>query len=337
MKYLITALLAITLCWVSVSGGATLSMAKSLYSKGEIAPALTEIKGLLVAEPDNTDALFLQAQLLYEAGQLKQSIRAYQSIIESNPAQLEAYNNLAAIYAQHDNLQAASEVLEKAMHVDPVYATLYDNLRAVYWDMSKRHVRAALKLKRTNNPAQLATIESPLPDTVLDTTTTTLIPITEPKTEPKTELKTETKKPAKVVAKVEKKTEAMVTKNVPKDKPAPTLTDEQKVKSLINRWAAAWSSKNAVKYVSFYSSAYHSVGKSRKQWIAGRRWNFKSKKYIKVKADKLKTRKSGGSYITQFRQSYESDLYRDKVLKELHFVRQNGDWKISQEITLKAL
>ena len=295
--------------------------------------ALKEVNQLLKAEQNNPDALFLKAQLQYATGNKDQSVSTYQSIIEQFPKQIEAYNNLAAIYAQHDNLQAASEILEKAIHVDPVYATLYDNLRAVYWDMSQRHIRAALKLKPERAGVNLANISTPLPDTAQLITETAQQVTLEP--EPKPEPESTPKKQSEPAVKVVKAPEPEVAEAVAKVEPK--VSDEQQVKIALDNWVKAWSNRNAVKYVSFYTSTYHPVGKPRNEWVAGRRWNFKSKKFIKVNIDQLKLRKAGGTYIAKFRQSYQSDLYKDKVLKELNLTKQNGSWKISQETTLKAL
>ena len=330
----------------TVSTAASLSEAKALHNKGNTLQALTEIDSYLQEDADNINALFFKAQLQYELGRRDSAVATYRSIIKQAPKQLEAYNNLAAIYAQHNNLHAASEVLEQAIHVDPVYATIYDNLRAVYWDMSKRHVRAALKLKPLNSGAKLVAINAPsnLPDTEPDPTSVAASAATvaskasvEATAEPKP-IETINVESTQVVSQVKEDSKPQAeTPEIKQPEPKPQSTDEERVRAAIQNWTKSWSARDVNAYISHYVRNYKPAGKSRSEWIAGRKWNFKSKQFIKISADKIKIRKSGQHYIATFNQSYQSDLYRDKVLKEVRFTQQDGEWKISDELALKAL
>ncbi len=340
----------------TVSTAASLSEAKALHNKGNTRQALTEIDSYLQEDANNINALFFKAQLQYELGRRDSAVATYRSIIKQAPKQLEAYNNLAAIYAQHNNLHAASEVLEQAIHVDPVYATIYDNLRAVYWDMSKRHVRAALKLKPLNSGAKLVAINAPsnLPDTEPDPTSVAASAATvaskasvEATAEPKpietvnvenTQVVSQVKEDSKPQAEMPEIKQPKPKPAVkPATKPKPQSTDEERVRAAIQNWTKSWSARDVDAYISHYVRNYKPAGKSRSEWVAGRKWNFKSKQFIKIGADKIKIRKSGPHYIATFNQSYQSDLYRDKVLKEIRFTQQDGEWKISDELALKAL
>ncbi|MFT5258283.1 MAG: tetratricopeptide (TPR) repeat protein [Saprospiraceae bacterium] len=329
MKSSISVLVSLALLYSSATYSASISTAKSFYNKGDLTSALEEVSQVLKGQQTNPDALFLKAQLQNKIGSKDKAISTYQLLIEHHPTQLEAYNNLAAIFAQRDNLQAASEVLEKAMRVDPVYATIYNNLRAVYWDMSRRHVRAALKLKSASSATTFAKISSPLPNTTTsgDIQTAALV-------EPIRGKEINNEHEAQVAAAL---TPAKKVEPKPEPKPTPELSDEQQVAETINDWSKAWSDRNALKYVAAYTSTYRPTHKKRSEWVTGRRWNFKSKKFIKIKIDQLQIVKSSETYVAKFRQSYQSDLCKDKVLKELNLTKQNGTWKISKETTLKAL
>jgi uncharacterized protein YchJ len=98
-------------------------------------------------------------------------------------------------------------------------------------------------------------------------------------------------------------------------------------------WANAWSNRDVTKYIGAYLGSYATPGKTNEAWAAGRRWNFKNKKYIKVTLSDIRIHAEGDQYSATFKQQYQSDTYKDVVNKELRFVRQSGRWKIAKEIT----
>ncbi|MCP4011396.1 MAG: tetratricopeptide repeat protein [Proteobacteria bacterium] len=119
----------------------------------------------------------------------------------------------------------------------------------------------------------------------------------------------------------------------PKPEPAPKIDPAHEVKKSLLSWANAWSNRDVKRYVNAYVNSYSTAGKTRKEWAAGRRWNFKNKKYIKVSLSDIHIKKDDKRYQASFKQRYESNSYQDVVNKEIIFVRQGGHWKIAREST----
>ena len=370
------------LCWLlffsfSLSAHAvSFKDAQNTYRAGNIEQALSEVRNVLQAEPNNVSALFLQAQILSENKQNSAAIKSYQQLIQLEPRHLEAYNNLATIYAQQGKLELASKTLENAIKTDPIYNTIHTNLRAIYMDMSRKHYRLALKQKPKNSQSQLLAINSGNSanqivhkqvqiggsSTLVATAKTepTVMPneaqgqrLTEatsaaakkpkPKVAPlaKTKPKIQVEAKQKPIAKVKQDTPvpakpkvvktASIAKKKPQTNSGAGANANKEIKTALLSWANAWSNRDAAKYVNAYLNSYATEGKTNADWVAGRRWNFKTKKYIKVALSDISIKADGDKFRTVFKQSYESDTFKDLVGKELVFVKQNGRWKIEQE------
>lgn len=352
---------------ISVAQAADLGSARSQYQAGQLKQALAETNRIIQSQPDSIDALFLKAQIQSDTSDMDAAIDSYKAVIAIDPGHMESYNNLAALYAQQGKLELASEALENAIKTDPVFATVYANLRAIYIEMSKKHYRQALKLKPEQRRTQIAAIDIGgnseqildqeillVPESIqaaVNTTVTAKIekpkPAAkpEPRPTPKTpEVKTageQKQKPkGKIVKKPEPKPEAKKVA-VAEPKKAPSKASKQapvnpaiEVKKALLSWANAWSNRDADKYIKAYKKGYTPKGKTAKDWAAGRRWNFKTKKYIKVTLSNIKITSKGKNFRAKFKQSYESNTYKDVVNKELIFIKQAGRWKISKENSL---
>jgi len=120
-------------------------------------------------------------------------------------------------------------------------------------------------------------------------------------------------------------------KTEPKPEPVPKKDPAHEVKKSLLSWANAWSNRDAKRYVNAYVKNYTTAGKTHKDWAAGRRWNFKNKKYIKVSLSDVHIKKDGKRYRARFKQRYESNSYQDVVNKQIIFVRQSGQWRIARE------
>lgn len=317
--------------------------AQNTYRDGNIEQALNEISNVLQSEPDNVLALFLQAQILSESKQNQAAIKSYQQLIQLAPRHLEAYNNLATIYAQQGKLELASKTLENAIKTDPIYNTIHTNLRAIYMDMSRKHYRLALKQKPQKSQTQLLAINTGnsanqiIHKTVKIGTNATLVATA--KTEPIIQTESQqirlTEAASVTASKSKPKPKVIKTATIAKKKPqansSAAANVNGEIKNALLSWAKAWSNRDVVKYVNAYRNNYATGGKTNEDWVAGRRWNFKTKKYIKVAISDISIKADGDKYRTVFKQTYESDTFKDLVSKELIFVKQNGRWKIELE------
>jgi len=117
-------------------------------------------------------------------------------------------------------------------------------------------------------------------------------------------------------------------------KVTPTKVDPLfEVKKSLLSWANAWSNRDVKRYTASYKNNYAPAGKTHKDWVAGRGWNFKNKKYIKVSLSGIRITADNNRYRATFKQRYESNTYKDVVNKEIIFMHQNGQWKIAKETT----
>lgn len=103
------------------------------------------------------------------------------------------------------------------------------------------------------------------------------------------------------------------------------------VEQRLGDWAAAWSAKDADRYLSFYSSTF--AGKQpRAKWEAARRKLVTKPGPISVKLDGVKSRAIDINRVeTRFSQSYSSQTFKDVSDKTLVWSREGGVWKIVSE------
>ncbi len=109
-------------------------------------------------------------------------------------------------------------------------------------------------------------------------------------------------------------------------------TREVSVKETIQKWLAAWSSKDMDSYAGFYAEEFHSDGLGKKAWVKRKRQIAKKYNYITVTGKDFRIKKNKGDYYeVSFFQDYESSGFSTQGTKHLKFVKKGGLWKIFQE------
>jgi adhesin transport system outer membrane protein len=123
---------------------------------------------------------------------------------------------------------------------------------------------------------------------------------------------------------------------LPQKLPAPPAADIQQA---LNGWAAAWSAKDYPKYINFYSSHFQpEAGRSLTQWMNERRARLGKPGEIRVDISDVKIEQGEkDKAVTEFRQTYSSQDYRDIVPKRMDWAREDGQWKIMREQVLAPL
>ncbi len=112
----------------------------------------------------------------------------------------------------------------------------------------------------------------------------------------------------------------------------------QQLLELVQAWAAAWSDRDADRYLGFYSESFQPAdGSSRRQWAAHRRARVTAPDSIEVGIQVVETKLEEGAAEITFVQSYRSERYADRVLKTLRLVLEAGGWKIERESVLETL
>jgi adhesin transport system outer membrane protein len=108
---------------------------------------------------------------------------------------------------------------------------------------------------------------------------------------------------------------------------------EADVMQQVAAWAAAWTAKDYSNYINFYAPTFApDGGMSREDWFQLRRSRIAGRSTIKVDVEDLTVRQDGADRaFAEFRQLYQSDIYKDATQKTLEMIKVNGKWLINRE------
>ena len=116
------------------------------------------------------------------------------------------------------------------------------------------------------------------------------------------------------------------------------LTDRvrSEVTETVDLWGAAWSGQNVPQYLSNYSEDFAIPGNlSRRGWEALRRSRLTRPSYIDLEIAYGRIELIADDTIdVYFRQTYRSNLYRDRTDKKLRLQREEQGWRIIEESSL---
>jgi hypothetical protein len=120
--------------------------------------------------------------------------------------------------------------------------------------------------------------------------------------------------------------------------PVNLSSDTDIVESFVRSWAGAWGRQDVKAYLSHYSKAFRPPGGIKlAAWYRQREKRLLKPAFIKIKIDNINQNMSGkASGRVSFIQTYQSDVFKDRVLKTLDLKRESGKWTISKE-TSKAI
>jgi ketosteroid isomerase-like protein len=114
---------------------------------------------------------------------------------------------------------------------------------------------------------------------------------------------------------------------------------DETVLQAVNEWAAAWSRRDEDAYLAAYDASFvPQGGGSRADWEKRRRLLLGMAGNIDLKVDSPSVDRSGGNGVTvTFNQFYQSERYRDAVVKQLRMVERDGRWLIAEEKVVSIL
>lgn len=99
---------------------------------GNTTAALEALDTLLIDDPDNIEALYMQGLLKLQADDLDGAEQAFRNILTLNRDLAEVWNNLAMVLAQKGEYSSARQQLERAVTLDPNFADAQANLGDLY-------------------------------------------------------------------------------------------------------------------------------------------------------------------------------------------------------------
>jgi tetratricopeptide (TPR) repeat protein len=331
---------------------AELQEANRLLKAGQTQQALDRANAYLNSKPKDAVGRFIRGIAQSELGKTNDAILTFQSLTEDFPELPEPYNNLAVLYSSKGQFEKARVALELAIQTHPSYATAHENLGDIYAKLASQAYDKALQLDRANNgaatklnlvrdlfstnpKANIAPRISPTaamaaaPTAAATTAQTRPAPVTSvaataPAVQPAT------------AAAVQKSAAATAAPSLAPATPtaaASTADARGEVLASVNRWAKAWSGRNADGYLASYSKSFApDRGQSRAAWSTARRERVTTPKKISVEiVDPVVQIVSANEARVSFRQNYASDSLSTRSRKTLTLIKEDGEWKISRE------
>ncbi|EIT72153.1 hypothetical protein WQQ_22900 [Hydrocarboniphaga effusa AP103] len=297
--------------------------ASTLLQQGQLDQALKKLDAQLKSQPQDAQARFLRGLVLVRLNRSAEAVKMFADLTRDYPQLPEPYNNLAVLYAQQGDYEKARDALEAALATHPSYATAHENLgdiyaalagaaynRALSLDGANQGVRSKLALigqldgQGSTSVATAPTISTPPPAAAVPASVppASTVPAPPPSA------------PAAAAPTVDAATAASVT-------------------SVINAWAAAWSSQDLNAYFATYSPSFvPEGGLGRSAWEAQRRDRISRAKSIQVKAlNPVFSRLAADRLSVSFNQSYVSDSFSDSTQKTLELQQAGSSWLIARE------
>src|SRR3989338_1621866 len=292
--------------------------AHKLFKQGQHSQALDKVNGVLAGKPKDAQARFLKGLILTEQGKTADAIKTFSALTEDFPELPEPYNNLAVLYASQGQYDKAKMALEMAIRTHPSYATAHENLGDIYAKMASQAYDRALQLDKSNTATQtkLAMIQDLFGDG------------------------TRAREPSSPAGQTEVATPVVLLDSKPAlpqpvpAAPAVLLKDQSKeVLKEVSAWAAAWSSQDMDKYLSFYAADFKTPDReSRADWESARRERISKPGSIQVGISNATVKFSDNDHATvSFRQSYRASHLRTSGKKTLLMVKSGGKWLIQEE------
>lgn len=127
---------------------------------------------------------------------------------------------------------------------------------------------------------------------------------------------------------------AAATPAAPANPPAAAGDATAEAKTLVERWAKAWSERDVAQYLSLYGKDFKpDQGLSRSAWEQNRKQRIESKRSITVTVKDLRVEPAGDKrLVARFLQDYTADSFSESgTPKELLLAREDAGWRIVGE------
>jgi ketosteroid isomerase-like protein len=112
----------------------------------------------------------------------------------------------------------------------------------------------------------------------------------------------------------------------------PAATGIAEVEAAVRAWAAAWSARDADRYLAAYAPDFTPPrNKDRKRWETDRRARIANKSSISVGIEDLVISVNGQSASARFKQVYRADKLKETGRKTLELQRVGNQWLIRKE------
>ena len=311
--------------------------AAKLYQQNKFDAAMTKVNGVLVQTPKDAQGRFLKGLIFTEQKKITDAIQMFTSLTEDYPELPEPYNNLAVLYAGQGNYDKAKAALELAIHTHPTYGTAYENLGDIYAQLARRSYDKALQLDKSNATAQskLAMVKDlfqPPRPTLASTSASSAAAAA--KTDAVKLAAAAPSAPSSTTPSTPAKTPAVTAAAATASATVASASEsaEAQISSAIRGWAEAWSSKDVLGYLSYYSTDFETPDRlTRADWEAQRKARIELPTSISVNVNISRIAITGNEATAVFQQKYKSDRFSSDNTKTLKLVRAGDRWMIRSE------
>lgn len=262
--------------------------------------------------------LFEQAVELSLQSQWSQAEIIYRELIKRNKNWPEPSNNLAIILLKTNRIDEAKKTFEQAVSSSPSYKITQQNRTQLYNYLAKQAYDKVLG----------AESNVVLPELEFIQTINQSVKIIEKKVE-------------KII--IQKEYIETPTAPLSIEKVNPENNKQKNISKVIEQqllgWSRAWSQGDFERYLKIYSENF-TPSDSRKtytQWKNIRRARLRFTQGVNITIDQLRVfvEPENEYALVEFLQTYQSDSYSDKVLKQMYMHYQQGSWLILSERTIK--
>jgi tetratricopeptide (TPR) repeat protein len=316
--------------------------ASKLFKQKQYGQAMDKVNGILSGKPKDAQARFLKGLIFTEQGRAVDAIKTFQALTEDYPELPEPYNNLAVLYDSQGQYDKAKQALEKAIRTHPSYSTAHENLGDIYAKMASQAYDRALQLDHSNatTKTKLAMIQDLFSASARAKSPTTGKAAAEIASTAKPQTASVAIAPpaagAAQVAATNMQASAIAapaTKANASPAASAATDNSAEVLKAVNAWAAAWSSKDVKKYLSFYAPDFKTPGgEKRADWEASRKERISNAESIQVGVSNAAVNFSSSNHATvKFRQSYQAKHLKTSGNKALSMVKSGGNWLILEE------
>ena len=289
--------------------------------RGEALQCLDDNLGALASfqlagqvEPRFPNLELKRAQSLENLGRSREAESAYRVALQLDPASAAARASLARL---QDSRTAAAGEPAAASAMAPAAAAASAAVAAVVASraITEANTSAATKADAPNTAVKRAVSERLAALNVVAEKMTTAAPVSTPGLKPKL-------------------TAATTPTLLHAAKKLTSGEAQAAVLALLNKWQAAWASKDVESYLGFYAIGFAPVQMGRAGWEADRRVKLAKPGPIQLNIVEPSFEMERGVVKVNFTQEYSSSNFRDKTRKRLDWVQEGGEWRIQREATL---
>ncbi len=99
----------------------------------------------------------------------------------------------------------------------------------------------------------------------------------------------------------------------------------------LSNWKDLWEKQDLENYIKVYSDQFSDPKFNKKTWLQHKQSLKEKYKFVKINISKANIFTLRDQYLFQFVQDYESDGHKDKGIKNLYVLNNNGQFKILRE------